>query len=149
MLTGDKLETAIEVSKACRLIQPHHELVQFSGTESSQAFLERCEQCINESEKKISLVIEGHKFAEIVDDEACAEKFAQLSVGLRTVICCRMLPIQKSQTMSLISQRLGKICLSIGDGGNDVSMIKEAQVGVGLYGEEGMNAVQASDYAIP
>ena len=40
------------------------------------------------------------------------------------------------------------ITLAIGDGGNDVSMIMEAHIGVGIYGEEGMRAVQSSDYAI-
>lgn len=60
-----------------------------------------------------------------------------------------MLPVQKSQAVRMIKTHLGKICLSIGDGGNDVSMIKEANIGIGLYGEEGMSAVQASDYALP
>ena len=45
--------------------------------------------------------------------------------------------------------RLNKITLSIGDGANDVPMIKTAHIGVGLYGEEGMGAVLASDYALP
>ena len=40
------------------------------------------------------------------------------------------------------------LTLSIGDGANDVSMIREAHIGVGLYGNEGMNAVQASDFAL-
>jgi magnesium-transporting ATPase (P-type) len=39
--------------------------------------------------------------------------------------------------------------LSIGDGANDVPMIKTAHIGIGLFGEEGMGAVQASDYALP
>ena len=38
--------------------------------------------------------------------------------------------------------------LAIGDGGNDVSMIQEAHVGIGIIGLEGMQAVQASDYAL-
>jgi len=58
-----------------------------------------------------------------------------------------MLPIQKAEIVKLIRHNLNKICLAIGDGGNDVSMIKEGNIGI--YGEEGMNAVQASDYAIP
>lgn len=65
------------------------------------------------------------------------------------MICCRLLPIQKAQIVILIREQLGKVCLAIGDGGNDVSMLRAAQVGVGLYGEEGMSAVQASDYAVP
>ena len=40
------------------------------------------------------------------------------------------------------------VILAIGDGGNDVSMIMEANIGIGIYGEEGMSAVQASDFAI-
>jgi magnesium-transporting ATPase (P-type) len=60
-----------------------------------------------------------------------------------------MLPIQKAEIVKLIRKNLNKICLAIGDGGNDVSMIKEGNIGIGIYGEEGMNAVQASDYAIP
>ena len=38
--------------------------------------------------------------------------------------------------------------LSIGDGANDVAMIQEAHVGVGIRGEEGLQAVNASDFAI-
>jgi P-type E1-E2 ATPase len=35
-----------------------------------------------------------------------------------------MLPIQKAEVVKLIRRHLKKVCLSIGDGGNDVSMIK-------------------------
>ncbi len=49
----------------------------------------------------------------------------------------------------IVRTRLNKITLSIGDGANDVPMIKTAHIGVGLFGEEGMGAVQASDYALP
>ena len=38
--------------------------------------------------------------------------------------------------------------MAIGDGANDVSMIKEAQIGVGISGEEGTQAVLASDFSI-
>ena len=43
----------------------------------------------------------------------------------------------------------GKMTLAIGDGGNDVNMIQEAHVGVGIRGKEGQQAVLASDYALP
>ena len=42
-----------------------------------------------------------------------------------------------------------KITLAIGDGANDVSMIQEAHVGIGLYGKEGRAAARNSDYALP
>ncbi len=51
--------------------------------------------------------------------------------------------------MRIVREKLNKITLSIGDGANDVPMIKTAHIGVGLFGEEGMGAVQASDYALP
>lgn len=40
------------------------------------------------------------------------------------------------------------ITLAIGDGANDVSMILEADVGIGIFGKEGMRAVDSSDFAI-
>lgn len=51
--------------------------------------------------------------------------------------------------VNLIKNRTNKIVLSIGDGENDVPMIKAANIGIGLFGEEGMGAVQASDYGMP
>jgi phospholipid-transporting ATPase len=48
----------------------------------------------------------------------------------------------------LIKDDAKKITLSIGDGANDVSMIQAAHIGVGISGQEGMQAVMASDFAI-
>jgi P-type E1-E2 ATPase len=45
-----------------------------------------------------------------------------------------MLPVQKSQAVRMVKKHLKKICLAVGDGGNDVSMIKEANIGIGIYG---------------
>lgn len=64
------------------------------------------------------------------------------------VICFRMIPIEKANMVKLVKENLKKITLSIGDGANDVNMIQEAHIGIGLYGEEGMRAVQASDFAL-
>ena len=64
-----------------------------------------------------------------------------------TVICCRVTPKQKAEVVALIKKKLNKITLAIGDGANDANMIQEAHIGIGLYGEEGMRAVQASDFA--
>ncbi len=48
----------------------------------------------------------------------------------------------------MIKDDAKKITLSIGDGANDVSMIQAAHIGVGISGQEGMQAVMASDFAI-
>jgi phospholipid-translocating ATPase len=36
---------------------------------------------------------------------------------------------------------------AIGDGANDVSMIQEAHVGLGIFGKEGRNAARSADFA--
>ena len=67
----------------------------------------------------------------------------------RAVLCCRVSPIQKAQMVELVKNNvLNTITLAIGDGANDVPMIKAAHVGVGISGQEGLQAVMASDYAI-
>ena len=65
------------------------------------------------------------------------------------MICCRVTPKQKADVVRLIKNSMNKITLAIGDGANDVNMIQEAHIGIGIYGQEGMRAVQASDFAIP
>uniref|UniRef100_A0A8C3AA08 Phospholipid-transporting ATPase n=1 Tax=Cyclopterus lumpus TaxID=8103 RepID=A0A8C3AA08_CYCLU len=65
----------------------------------------------------------------------------------RTVICCRVTPLQKAQVVQLVKKYKQAITLAIGDGANDVSMIKAAHIGVGISGQEGMQAVLSSDYS--
>lgn len=50
------------------------------------------------------------------------------------VVCCRLAPIQKADIVRVVRERLNKITLAIGDGANDVPMIKTAHIGVGLFG---------------
>jgi phospholipid-translocating ATPase len=94
------------------------------------------------------LVIDGaalrHAFAEPLSKELLLE----LSTRCNVVICCRASPLQKAQVVRLVRDGLGAMCLGIGDGANDVSMIQAADVGVGVSGEEGLQAVNSSDYAI-
>ena len=67
----------------------------------------------------------------------------------RAVICCRVSPIQKAQMVFLVKNNVpNTITLAIGDGANDVPMIRAAHVGIGISGQEGLQAVMASDYAI-
>lgn len=67
-----------------------------------------------------------------------------------SVLCCRLTPIQKAEIVRMMksSRNPSPVCCAIGDGANDVSMILEAHVGIGLYGKEGRQAVRASDYAL-
>ncbi|KAH9484538.1 Putative phospholipid-transporting ATPase C24B11.12c [Psilocybe cubensis] len=72
----------------------------------------------------------------------------KLSILCDGVICCRVSPLQKALVVKLVKDGLGAMTLAIGDGANDVSMIQAADVGVGISGEEGLQAVNSSDYAI-
>ncbi|KAJ2746909.1 hypothetical protein GGI20_000988 [Coemansia sp. BCRC 34301] len=40
------------------------------------------------------------------------------------------------------------VTLAIGDGGNDIAMIQEAHVGIGIAGQEGLQASRAADFSI-
>ena len=57
-------------------------------------------------------------------------------------------PLQKSDIADVVKKRVKAITLAIGDGANDVGMIQTAHVGVGISGNEGMQATNNSDYAI-
>ena len=75
--------------------------------------------------------------------------FLNLTLNSQAVICCRVSPMQKALIVRMIKKNIkNAITLAIGDGANDVSMIQEADVGIGIYGEEGTQAAMSSDYAI-
>ena len=65
------------------------------------------------------------------------------------MVGCRVSPDQKKEMVSLIKFGVeGVRTLAIGDGANDVAMIQAAHIGVGIKGEEGVQAVNSSDYAL-
>uniref|UniRef100_A0A8C1HU73 Phospholipid-transporting ATPase n=1 Tax=Cyprinus carpio carpio TaxID=630221 RepID=A0A8C1HU73_CYPCA len=85
-----------------------------------------------------------------VDASQYKSLFLQICQNCTAVLCCRMAPLQKAQIVKMVKTSKGSpITLSIGDGANDVSMILEAHVGIGIKGKEGRQAVRNSDYAIP
>lgn len=94
------------------------------------------------------LVIEGTSLRHAFAEDLTKSMLLELSTRCNVVICCRTSPLQKAQVVRLIRDNLGSMCLAIGDGANDVSMIQAADVGIGVAGEEGLQAVNSSDYAI-
>ncbi|XP_067887118.1 phospholipid-transporting ATPase IC [Heterodontus francisci] len=84
-------------------------------------------------------------------DETAKEKrqkdFVDLACQCTAVVCCRVTPKQKAMVVNLVKKYKKAITLAIGDGANDVNMIKTAHIGVGISGQEGMQAVMSSDYA--
>ncbi|THG99827.1 hypothetical protein EW026_g2586 [Hermanssonia centrifuga] len=94
------------------------------------------------------LVIDGGALNEALGDDLHKQLLLRLATQCQGVICCRVSPLQKALVVRLVKDGLGVMTLAIGDGANDVSMIQAADVGVGISGEEGLQAVNSSDYAI-
>jgi phospholipid-translocating ATPase len=167
VLTGDKVETAINIGFSCNLLDNEMDLIVFSidDEDISKAEAELDKNLANfgktgsDEELKIAktvheppppthaLVIDGETL-KLVLDERLKQKFLLLCKECRSVLCCRVSPAQKAAVVAMVKHGLDVITLSIGDGANDVAMIQEAHVGVGIAGEEGRQAVMSSDYAI-
>lgn len=94
-----------------------------------------------------ALVINGHSLAHALCPNR-EELFLAVACQCKSVICCRVTPLQKALVVDLVKRHKKVITLSIGDGANDVSMLKMAHIGVGISGQEGMQAVLASDFSI-
>jgi len=150
MLTGDKLETAINIGHSCKLIKEDMEVLicDSLNEEAMHAWInEKIILIQNESPKGFALVIEGHILPAALS-EYCRASFVQLATLIRVCICCRVSPLQKSEVVTLIKVHLKCTTLAIGDGANDVSMIQSADVGIGISGLEGLQAARAADYTI-
>lgn len=83
-----------------------------------------------------------------MDNPFTKELLLKIGVRCEAVICCGVSPLQKALVVKLVKDGLRTMTLAIGDGANDVSMIQTAHVGVGIRGEEGLQAVNSADYAI-
>ena len=172
MLTGDKMNTAYNIGLSCNLISKSMKIFNICGIEPRKD--PNTLEIINKNERDEVILTFGkeyHKFKgefdsmqkipqfgilvdekallTINEDDKIQNIFLDIAKDAVAVICCRVSPLQKSQVVKMM-KKYSPNCktLAIGDGGNDVSMIMEAHIGVGIYGEEGMRAVQSSDYAI-
>ncbi|XP_044861083.1 phospholipid-transporting ATPase VA [Mauremys mutica] len=177
ILTGDKQETAINIAYACKLLDHDEEIITLNAEslETSAALLDHCLQYIESKfsnntidktagnttvgfcplsppsssvHSSLGLVIDGKTLAYALD-KTLEDKFLSLARRCRSVLCSRSTPLQKSMVVKLVRDKLKAMTLAIGDGANDVSMIQVADVGVGISGPEGMQAVMASDFAVP
>lgn len=144
MLTGDKVETAKCVAISARLIlrgQHVHEITKMTVPEMALLQLDYLRTNHN-----ACLLIDGESLATYMHHFR-AEFFA-VAVHLPAVIACRCTPQQKADVALMIREYTGKRVCCIGDGGNDVSMIQCADVGVGIVGKEGKQASLAADFSI-
>jgi len=101
----------------------------------------------DDANQQFALVIDGEALDSILVNDHLADELLGIGMSCSTVICCRVSPLQKSQITGLVKKN-GHMTLAIGDGANDVGMIQTAHIGVGISGQEGRQAVMASDFAI-
>ncbi|KAF5277653.1 hypothetical protein FQA39_LY06146 [Lamprigera yunnana] len=96
-----------------------------------------------------ALVVDGKSLTYILDKRSNLTKhFLKLTTYCTSVLCCRATPLQKAYIVKVVKEELKMRTLAIGDGANDVSMIQTADVGIGISGQEGMQAVMAADFAL-
>ncbi|KAJ8760451.1 hypothetical protein K2173_015118 [Erythroxylum novogranatense] len=171
VLTGDKMETAINIGFACSLLRqgmkqititldtPEIQALEKEGEKNAiaKASKDSVLKQITEGNAQLTgsnrgsaacaLIIDGKSLAYALEDDI-KNKFLELALKCASVICCRSSPKQKALVTRLVKCGTGKTTLAIGDGANDVGMLQEADIGVGISGVEGMQAVMSSDIAI-
>ncbi|XP_038076236.1 phospholipid-transporting ATPase ID-like isoform X3 [Patiria miniata] len=181
VLTGDKLETAINIGYSCKLLTDQmNEMFTIDASEQNLAeqqvkdCLEKIRDVMGIKDKEelraaagdgddisykskdedelndvysFAMVVTGAALAFALGNEEMEQIFLAAACYCKTVICCRVTPLQKAQVVDLVKRYKKAVTLSIGDGANDVSMIKTAHIGVGISGQEGMQAVLASDFS--
>ncbi len=144
MLTGDKVETARCVAVSSKLVSRGQYIHTIAKLRGSGEALEHLSFLQNKLDA--ALLIDGESLALYL--RAHKSEFISLAVQLPAVIACRCSPTQKAETALLIREWTKKRVCCIGDGGNDVSMIQAADVGIGIVGKEGRQASLAADFSI-
>uniref|UniRef100_A0A3Q2PUS4 Phospholipid-transporting ATPase n=1 Tax=Fundulus heteroclitus TaxID=8078 RepID=A0A3Q2PUS4_FUNHE len=165
VLTGDKQETAVNIGYSCKMLtdemtevfiisghtvqsvrQDLRSVVVWSKQPHCSSFPSSPSSDMDNISGEFALIISGHSLAHALEADMEAE-FVSTACACKAVICCRVTPLQKAQVVELIKKHKKAVTLAIGDGANDVSMIKSAHIGVGISGQEGIQAVLASDYS--
>ena len=153
MLTGDKLDTAKNIAISCKLFKEDMKIMEIKEHATVDGLKSQLKVMLNDNVFKddlinVGLLIGGEELEKIFADNELLNLFFELSVNCLSVVCSRVSPKQKGQLVNLIKSTERAVTLAIGDGANDVGMINEANVGVGIQGKEGSQAARASDYAI-
>uniref|UniRef100_A0A674EGY7 Phospholipid-transporting ATPase n=1 Tax=Salmo trutta TaxID=8032 RepID=A0A674EGY7_SALTR len=171
VLTGDKQETAVNIGYSCKMLTGDMTEVFIISGNTVLSVREELREWPSVGDKQqrppppgppaprppssttldsisgeFALVINGHSLAHALEADMEGE-FVSTACVCRAVICCRVTPLQKALVVELIKKHKKAVTLAIGDGANDVSMIKTAHIGVGISGQEGIQAVLASDYS--
>jgi phospholipid-translocating ATPase len=176
VLTGDKVETAINIGYASNLLGKESKLWIVRGSPGAEETLKNFEDMISEMEQERedntdsmhedtsntekprqrnikepvenALIIDGLALKHLFETEESKARLLQVVLVCKSVVCCRVSPLQKALVVELVRRGQGAVTLAVGDGANDVSMIQAANIGVGIAGQEGAQASMSADYAI-
>ncbi|KAM7410157.1 hypothetical protein PAMA_001550 [Pampus argenteus] len=160
VLTGDKKETAVNIGYSCKLLDPDTRLLEWQelrqilqSPDPGVSFFKARQTELWAVDKetagaKTAVVLTGPELAEFDQRPEWGASFMSLAEQCQSVLCCRVTPGQKADIVTLVRKHTNSVTLSIGDGANDVNMIKTAHVGVGLTGVEGGQAVQNADFSL-
>ncbi|EER17680.1 hypothetical protein Pmar_PMAR023601 [Perkinsus marinus ATCC 50983] len=104
------------------------------------------------SGQKFSVVIDGTSLPTILRSSRSVNRLRSIISHelCESAVFCRVNPKQKGDIVRLFKDGFGGRgrVLAIGDGANDINMIHQAHVGVGIFGQEGYQAAGTADYAI-
>lgn len=149
ILTGDKRDTAVSIGKSSKLLNAKTYQAHIRGETIDQVKdeLKECIEISKQPDRDVALILDTDTLKIAHDD--LMPYLIEAIKHIKCAICCRVTPIQKALVVTLIQTKFKKVALAIGDGANDVAMIGEAKVGVGIMGREGSQAARTADYAIP
>ena len=168
VLTGDKVDTAINIGYACQVISPDMKVIQLtSNAKGISLEVDKdgipTQMCLNavlakalaEGEKAVKdglevVAVLDTYFLTSIEMYGKGQDLLKLANMCKSFIAARVSPDQKGQIVTLVRNNSPDtvVTLAIGDGANDVNMIQKAHVGVGIEGLEGKQAVNNSDFAI-
>jgi len=155
VLTGDKLETARNIGFSTKVLNSEMEILTLDPEEGDTDLHAGDRRLQAKSFENRGIMVTGKMLTGLLNDPEKKEQFTVLADKCSVLIACRVSPLQKAEMVRLVRERPQKgmtksapVTLAIGDGANDVPMIQEAQVGVGIAGREGRQAVNNSDFAI-
>jgi magnesium-transporting ATPase (P-type) len=138
MLTGDKFNTAHNIGLSCNLISNSLHIFKIRGEEGenidklNHEFKKFKKKNISSDKiKNYGIIIDSTALTCILKERLKTNEFLNIAHNAESVICCRVSPLQKAEVVRSMKEfRPDAVTLSIGDGGNDVSMIMEAHVGI-------------------
>ena len=153
MLTGDKIQTAINVGHSARMIKDYSSITILNHGSDMEEVSQRIGTAILEINRgqvaHSVVVIDGQTLGRVEADLVVRQLFFELAALVDTLICARASPANKASLVHAVRKKVKHaITLAIGDGANDIAMIQEAHVGIGITGKEGLQAARTSDYSI-